>query len=540
MRSTPCAEDYAKKAHEIVSAFVAADLFSGVVLAAKNGEVIFRQAFGIGNREWEIPNTPETKFRIGSITKQFTAAAILRLAERGKLNVADRLGQYFPEIPRSWHDVTIHQLLTHTSGVPSYTNLPDFLSRMSLEERTPQQIIELTSGQALDFPSGDRFSYSNTGYVLLGCIVESVSAQTYPAFLNDEFFLPLGMVDSGYDDTSKIVECRAAGYTCIDGKWRHARFIAMSLPYAAGGLYSTADDLYLWSKALMNGDVIQPSLLQEMVRDQGHGYGYGWFVGSVGGRSLVNHGGAINGFLGTLDLHIDDDLTVIVLSNLQGSEVSLIAERLALTSFGEYQPRHEIALAKSELIEFVGVFRLGHRCFLEISLTNESLCASFSGHQRLQLACSGSDAFFSKTGDIEITFERDVEGKIATASLLERNSRVVGRRVDDTIRPTENETQPQSLEDTSANSAEDSQYVGRYRYPRMYFDVTVEGDQLSIQATGQPKLKATRRNDRCFVLEEVHAEVTFELTESGAVWGMTLQQGGTQIRAYRLFDACAD
>lgn len=334
MRYAPDADDYTRKANEVVSAFLDSDLFSGVVLVAKSGEIIFRRAFGFGNREWAVPNTPETKFRIGSITKQFTAAAILRLAERGTLNVADRLGQYLPDAPHSWHDITIHQLLTHTSGVPSYTNLPDFLSRISHEERTPQQIAELTSGQPPDFPPGDCFSYSNTGYVLLGSIVESVSAQTYSAFLNDEFFLPLGMLDSGYDHTLKIVERRAAGYTCVDGKWRHARFIAMSLPYAAGGLYSTADDLYRWSKALMNGEVIQPAFLQEMLRDHGHGYGYGWFVASIDGRTLINHGGAINGFLCTLDFHPNHNLTVIVLSNLQGAKVPLIAERLAQTSFG--------------------------------------------------------------------------------------------------------------------------------------------------------------------------------------------------------------
>jgi CubicO group peptidase (beta-lactamase class C family) len=212
MCATPRAENYAVAAQEIVSPFLQDDLFSGVVLVAKKGEIIFRRAFGLANREWAIPNTPETRFRIGSITKQFTAAAILRLTERGKLSVHDRLGQHLPDVPDSWHDVTIHQLLTHTSGIPSYTNLPDFLSRISLEERTPREIMELTSGQALEFPPGDRFCYSNTGYVLLGSVVESISGQTYATFLNDEFFQPLGMVDSGYDHTSKIVERRADGY----------------------------------------------------------------------------------------------------------------------------------------------------------------------------------------------------------------------------------------------------------------------------------------------------------------------------------------
>ncbi|OAJ56809.1 hypothetical protein A6V36_32860 [Paraburkholderia ginsengiterrae] len=540
MCSTLRADDYAAKAHEIVLPFLEADLFSGVVLVAKNDEIVFRQAFGLGNREWGIPNTPETKFRIGSITKQFTAAAILRLAERGKLNVADRLGQYLPDAPNSWHDVTIHQLLTHTSGVPSYTSLPDFLSRISLEERTPEQIIGLTSDQPLEFQPGVRFVYSNTGYILLGSIVENVSGQTYSAFLTDEFFQPLGMVDSGYDHTSKIVDRRAAGYTCVDGRWRHARFIAMSLPYAAGGLYSTADDLYLWTKALMNGDVIQPARLEEMLRDHGHGYGYGWFVGSDEGRTRVSHGGAINGFLCTLDVHMDDDLTVIVLSNLQGAEVPMIAQRLARAGVGRYQPCREITPGVPELKEFVGAFQLGHRYFLEIFLDNDALCASFSGHQRLPLACSGSGVFFSKTSDIDIKFDREVDGKVSTVTLRERNVRLVGRRVDDAVRRTANGPQPGSREETPAISTDVLQYAGRYRHPRMYVEVTVDGNELFVQATAQRKLKAASSDGRCFVVEEVGAEITFEHTESGAVWGLTLRQAGIQLRAYRLFDACAD
>ena len=537
---TPPAENYAVAAQEIVSPFLQDDLFSGVVLVAKKGEIIFRRAFGLANREWAIPNTPETRFRIGSITKQFTAAAILCLTERGKLSVHDWLGQHLPDVPDSWHDVTIHQLLTHTSGIPSYTNLPDFLSRISLEERTPREIMELTSGQALEFPPGERFCYSNTGYVLLGSVVERISGQTYATFLKDEFFQPLGMVDSGYDHTSKIVERRADGYTCIGGKWRHARFIAMSLPYAAGGLYSTADDLYRWSQALMKGDVIGPASLQEMLHDHGQGYGYGWFVGSVDGRRFVHHGGAINGFLGTLDLHPDDDLTVIVLANLQASDVSMITERLAQASLGLYQPRHEITLGASKLDEYVGVFRLGHRCFLEISLDkNEILCAHLTGHQRLTLACSEPGAFFSRTRDIEIAFSREAGGKVSAVTLREHDVSFAGRRVDEAVQGKVEEKQPGNGEDISPDSTDLSQYVGRYRHPRMHLEVTLCADQLSVQATGQTKSTAICESGRRFVLEEVQAEITFEHTERDGVWGLTLRQAGIQLRAFKLFDVSA-
>ncbi|MGF6648363.1 serine hydrolase domain-containing protein [Paraburkholderia sp. GAS82] len=537
MCATPRAENYAVAAQEIVSAFLHDDLFTGVVLVAKAGEIIFRQGFGFANRQWAIPNTPETRFRIGSITKQFTAAAILRLTERGKLGVHDRLGQHLPDAPESWHNVTIHQLLTHTSGVPSYTDLPDFLTRISLEERTPKAIMELTSGQALEFPPGDRFRYSNTGYILLGSVVEAISGQRYSDFLESEFFQPLGMADSGYDHTWKIVERRADGYTCIGGKWRHARFIAMSLPHAAGGLYSTADDLYRWSQALMRGDVIGPAALQHMLRDHGQGYGYGWFVGSADGRRFVRHGGAINGFLSALDLHPDDDLTVIALANLQASGVLKITERLAHASLGLYQTPHEITLDASKLDEYLGVFRLGQRCFMEISLDKSGmLCAHLTGLQRLTLACSESDAFFSRTRDIEIAFSREAEGKASVVTLREHGVSFAGRRIDDAVYRKIRERQPENGKDISADSTELSQYVGRYRHPLMHFEVTLCGEQLSVQATGQQKSNAVFESGRCFVLDDTQARITFEYTDRDGVWGLTLRHAGTQLRAFRLFD----
>lgn len=537
---TPRAENYAVAAREIVTPFLQDDLFTGAVLVAKEGEIIFRQAFGLANRQWTIPNTPETRFRIGSITKQFTAAAILRLTERGKLSAYDRLGQHLPDAPDSWHNVTIHQLLTHTSGIPSYTDLPDFLSRISLEERTPKEIIELTSGQALEFPPGDHFRYSNTGYILLGSVVESISGQGYADFLEDEFFQPLGMVDSGYDHSWKIVERRADGYTCIGGKWGHARFIAMSLPYAAGGLYSTVDDLYRWSQALMKGDVIGPAALQDMLRDHGQGYGYGWFVGSVDGRRFVRHGGGINGFLSTLDLHPDDDLMVIALANLQASEVLTITKRLAQASLGLYQPRDETTLDASKLDEYVGVFQLGQRCFLEICLAKTGmLCAHLTGHQRLTLACSKPDAFFSRTHDVEVAFSRETGGEVSAVTLREHGVSFAGRRVDKSVRRKVGEQQPGNGEHISSDSTDLSQYVGCYRHPRMHFEVTLCGDCLSVQATGQTKSTATFKSGRRFVLDEVQAEISFEHTEGDGVWGLTLRQAGIQLRAFKLFDVTA-
>ncbi|RFU47596.1 serine hydrolase [Paraburkholderia sp. DHOC27] len=540
MCSTPRTEKYAKEAQEIVTPFVRGDLFSGVVLVAKQGEVIFREAFGFANREWAIPNTPDTRFRIGSITKQFTAAAILRLADRGKLSVADRLGQYLSYVPDSWQDVTLHQLLTHTSGIPSYTNLPDFSSRISLEERTPRAVMELTRDQPLECVPGEQFRYSNTGYTLLGSVLESITGQTYADFLHDEFFEPLGMRDSGYEHTTQIIERRADGYTCVDGRWRHARYIAMSLPYAAGGLYSTVDDLYRWSQALMKGDVIRPDTLEAMLRDHGQGYGYGWFIATADERRFIHHGGAINGFLGTLDLRPDDDLTTIVLANLQACEVPMIATRLARASLGLYQPPRELVLDTSKLDEYVGAFQIGPGHFLEMSRSGDQiLCAHLTGRRPHTLACSAPDLFVSKTSDVEMTFNRTTEGTVSSVTVREHGATFNGQRTDKAVGQKLDETAVENDLDIAADPPALSQYVGRYRHPRMHFEVTLSGDQLLVQATKQPKLRAVFENDRTFVIEEAQAKITFEHTDRNGVWALMLLQAGARLRAFKLFDMSA-
>ncbi|NYH12929.1 serine hydrolase domain-containing protein [Paraburkholderia bryophila] len=251
---------YALKAAAVVAPFVDANLFSGLILVAHRGRPIFHEAFGLANREWMIANTPDTRFRIGSITKQFTATAIVLLAGRGKLNLADSVSTHYANAPESWCDITIHQLLTHTSGIPSYTGRPDFVSHIGRIDHTPEQILDLVRDLPLEFPPGERFSYCNSGYALLGLIVEKVSGQTYSAFLQSEIFDPLGMSNTGYDETRAILPRRAAGYERHGGKWINALFSAMSVPYAAGGLYSTADDLLRWTEALSNGKVISAAL----------------------------------------------------------------------------------------------------------------------------------------------------------------------------------------------------------------------------------------------------------------------------------------
>ena len=279
------AQDFAAKADRLVATYVEQNKFSGSVLVARDGKPIFRKSYGFADREWDIPNTPGTKFRLGSITKQFTATCIMQLVEAGKINVDDPISKYYADSPAAWSKVTIHHLLTHTSGMPSYTELPGFFQKQAMSDRTPEEIIKLTQDQPLQFEPGSKFRYDNTGYIILGYVIEKVSGEKYADYLQKHIFDPLGMHDTGYDMAKDIIPHRASGYLYADGKWINSPYLAMSLPYAAGSLYSTVDDLLIWDQALYaNKPVSAASLLRRNLLI----YGLGGIVAPFPGIWIID------------------------------------------------------------------------------------------------------------------------------------------------------------------------------------------------------------------------------------------------------------
>lgn len=304
-------------------AYLEAAHFQGTALLAKDGKVLLAKGYGLANREHGVPNKPETKFRLGSITKQFTAAAILQLQEKGKLSVHDKIAKYVPDTPPAWSAITIHHLLTHTSGIPNYTDPAEYERRMRERPGTPLAFVRRFRELPLDFQPGHKFSYSNSGYFLLGVIIEQVSGQTYEDYLRRNIFEPLEMRDTGYDHPETILPNRAAGYTAEPNP-RNADFLDMGQPYAAGSLYSTVLDLYKWDRALYTTKVLtKPSIDAAFTpnpHEWGPGirYGYGWGITGIGGTKAVGHGGGINGFSTVIWRDIDRDAVVILLSNVEG------------------------------------------------------------------------------------------------------------------------------------------------------------------------------------------------------------------------------
>lgn len=329
------AEDITSKADQLVTGYVQQNKFTGTVLVARDGKPVFRKGYGQANREWNIPNGPESKFRLGSITKQFTATAILQLVEAGKLKLDDPISKYYTDSPAAWSKVTIHHLLTHTSGIPSYTGLPGFFQKEAMYDRTPAEIVKLTEEKPLEFEPGAKFNYDNTGYVLLGFVIEKVTGQKYGDYLREHIFTPLGMRDTGYDTAKEIIPHRAAGYSFNAGAWTNTPYLAMSLPYAAGSLYSTVDDLLIWDQALYAGKPLKAVSLDRMFTPNLQNYGYGWFIDKQFNRKHMGHGGGINGFNTVIERYPDDKVTVIVLANMNTPAVGPIGKALAALAFGE-------------------------------------------------------------------------------------------------------------------------------------------------------------------------------------------------------------
>jgi len=276
---------------------------------------------------------------LGSITKQFTAMAIAQLAERGQISFDAPIAKYLEDFPKDVGDkVTIHNLLTHTSGIPSFTNSEDY-QQIKMNKFSGEKLIAWLKDKPLEFTPGEKYKYSNSGYFLLGYIIEKVSGKPYDQFLKENIFDPLGMKDSGYDHSKVVLKNRAAGYS-FDGKsFTNAGYLDMTVPGGAGALYSTVEDLYFWDRALYTEKLIKRATLDKIFTPFKSNYAYGWVVRDLFGHKRVTHGGGIDGFNTTIARYVDDELCIIVLSNIALSNtttaVEEIAEKLAAIAFGE-------------------------------------------------------------------------------------------------------------------------------------------------------------------------------------------------------------
>lgn len=409
------------------------DRFSGSVLVARGGRIVLRRGYGQANYELGVPNTPETKFRLGSITKQFTAMAILRLEVQGRLKVTDPVSAFFPDYPGG-DRITIHHLLTHTSGIPNLTEFPDYAATMS----RPTTVLETVSrfkDRPLDFPPGERFSYSNSGYILLGAIIEKVTGRSYEEHLREDILRRLGLNDTGYDHAAPVLPGRASGYEFADDVKVNAPYIDMSVPQAAGALYSTVDDLYKWDRALAAETLAPRAVLERMFTPFKDGYAYGWSIGSFAGRRNIRHGGGINGFTTDISRFPDDDACIIVLNNFSTGFIPEISDALAGILFGQdvELPRAKpvVDLPEEVLAAYQGRYQPdGLPVVFTISREGRRLFVQVPQQPRALLLAESEAKFYMKTVSFDLTFHRDASGRVTHFVLVQGKRETIAKRLE--------------------------------------------------------------------------------------------------------------
>lgn len=411
-----CVAQDTARMEQVVQSYVTAKQFMGSVLVAKGDQIILNKGYGYANVEWQVPNSPESKFRLGSITKQFTAACILLLEERGKLKIDDPIKKYMPDAPPAWDKITFFHLLTHTSGIPSFTGFPDYASTEALAT-TPEKLVARFRDKPLEFQPGEKWNYSNSGYVLLGYLIEKISGEPYSQFVQENIFTPLGMKDSGYDSNTAIIPHRDSGYTPNEkGELQNAGYINMTIPLSAGALYSTTLDLLKWEQGLFGGKLISAASLQKMTTPFKSDYGFGLGVRDVKGHKLIEHGGGIEGFNTELAYYPDEKLTVIVLSNQNTGATGDIAMKLAAVTRGEpvvlTSERKEITVAPAILEKYVGTYELMPNFSIVMTVENGQLMTQATGQPKFPLFAESETKFFLKVVDAEVEFHKNDKGEV--------------------------------------------------------------------------------------------------------------------------------
>ncbi len=429
--SAPTGQQINAKADEFMNASVRVNHFTGTILVARDGQPIISKGYGMADYELNVANSPQTVFRLGSITKQFTSMAIVMLQERGKLSVSDPICKYVEKCPATWQPVTIRNLLTHTSGLPNYTDLPDFFEKMATAPYTSASLVDLFRDKPLDFAPGEKYRYSNSGYHLLGLIIEKTSGVSYARFLGDNIFKPLGMKSTGYDDSRMLLPNRARGYTQTGDTFVNAGYLNMAIPYAAGALYSTTEDLLRWDQALYTEKLVPRKSLDEMFTPfkesgPGVGYAYGWNIGKRFDRQMTGHGGGINGFSTNIIRFPADRVTVIVLANSDNARSSGIATNLAAIVFGAPYTvpvaRKTITLPSATLDKYVGEYELAPNFIMTITNENGVLIAQATGQGKTELFAESENVFFPKVIEATFTFVKDAQGQV-TGLVLRQGGR---------------------------------------------------------------------------------------------------------------------
>ena len=500
------------------------------ILVSRDGQVLYEKAVGLADLGQRLAATPATKFRIGSITKQFTSAAILRLAEREKLSLDDPLSRFFPDFPGG-EKISVRRLLTHTSGLHSHTDKPGFLKGVTAPI-APEKLIASFRDDPPDFAPGAGWRYCNSGYFLLGEIVAKTSGMPFADYLRGQFFEPLGMKDTGIFRNDTPPPDTALGYSLTDGKLTPALDWDMSWAGGAGALFSTVRDLHLWNEAVFGGRVLSADSLKAALTPAalprgvtGMHYGFGWAIGELRGLRMLDHSGGLNGFQSYLVRYPAQKLTIAVLANAEPAPPGLVPATLAHEIAEKFlaadlppAPTVDPKVDPATYASCTGEYDYGTG-IMTITADTEHLFAQLAGQPRFEIFPSAPDHFFWKVIDAQVVFLKNEKGDV-TAAKHHQNGRTFKA--------------PKLPPSATVRLADDvlETFTGQYDYGGgALLTVTRDGGQLSAQLTGQPKFPIYPRSETGFVWRITPARVEFTKDADGKVTKATHHQGGATFDA---------
>lgn len=525
--------DLARSIDEIINQVYKPGEPGAAVIVVKDGKVVHRKGYGMANLELGVPVEPDMIFRIGSITKQFTAVAILMLAEQGKLSLEDDLTKFLPDYPTKGTKITVEHLLTHTSGIKSYTSIPEWLS-LWRKDMDLKELVGVFKDKPMDFAPGERYAYNNSAYVLLGVIIEKVSGQSYQDFVEKNIFAPLGMKHSFYDNTSRVIPRRVNGYSKVKDSFTNAAYLSMSQPYAAGSLVSSVDDLALWDAALYTDKLIKQESLKrawtsaKLSSGKLTNYGFGWGISSYQGHRLIEHSGGINGFATYALRSADDRLYVAILTNRDWQSPGWTAFKVAAAAMGKpYVEPVSIKLSPASLDQYTGVYQIDEKEEVTIQKEGDKLIATLPGGGKAEILPSSETEFFIKDSRTRLIFTRSASGVTSFVLRDRTETNREARKTDKSLAaaPKEVNVEPAVFDG----------YIGAYELtPNLTITITKEDGKLMAQGTGQPKLQLFAESQIKFFVKEAPIQIEFVVDASGKATSLIVYQGGQRLPAPRI------
>lgn len=493
------------------------------ILISKDGKTIYQNQIGLANVEYQIPISTKTKFHIGSITKQFTAASILLLEQDGKLAINDPISKYLPSMPADKKTLTIAQLLAHTSGFKDYPQIPEIRSQIR-NNLSPKQLIALVNEVALEFEQGTELSYSNSGYVLLGVLIEAISGQDYGSFLENRIFKKLDMNSTSVNNYEAIVANRAIGYSEDENdQLIHATF--HTSPFSAGAIISTVEDLNIWAIGLYQGQIISAKSLKKMLRNnllrngQETDNGFGWEINEIADMPCFEHSGFVPGYKSNSIYIPEQNIYIVVMQNNEyGSPTPTMINAAALVA-GKPYPRLKDAkqLSEAAIKNISGTYELEGGEERIIFKNEDGFHIKALGGQASTLYASDETTLFYREGYRQISFKKSKEGKLVGFTYKNRSLKTNAIKTSDTV--------PEERNVVQLDVATLENFIGGYEFEPFTLAITLEGETLYIQPEGSNKVSMVPIAANAFLIEEIGAEITFKALAGGSMEASLLMEG---------------